>query len=224
VTTTPSTHHDAEHREIWLQLPWYVNDSVDLRQRERIDAHISHCARCRTELSQQREVQAAMCADVSVELLPSASLNRLRQRLDAAPQAQPTPERAAAITDGTPQRRWQVAAAIAAVAVTLGVVMMASRSPTSTGSAAGSYRTVTDATPRPSQEAIRAVFAPDTSVARLQRMLEAAQLTIVAGPTEAGVYSLALAASKPLAAALSELRRQPEVRFAESTLQQTAVQ
>jgi hypothetical protein len=214
MNVTQSMHEDPEHREIWLNLPWYVNDSIDAQQRERIEAHLQACAPCRAELAQQRTIHSVMSADTGIEILPSAALARLRHRMaEQSPQVAPQKPAASQET----HRRVLMAAAIAGIAVSLSVVMINStHSPA--GSSEGSYRTVSSAAPRPAQEAIRAVFAPDTTMARLQGLLESSQLRIVAGPTEAGVYSLALTGDQQVGAALSQLRQQPDVRFAESTV------
>jgi hypothetical protein len=213
-----TTHQHNEHREVWLNLPWYVNDSIDQQQRERIDAHLQGCAECRAELAQQRGIHSAMSADAGVHILPSASLARLRQRLDAqqSQQAAQSPQQPAAANDW--QRRLLMAAAVAGVAVTLGVVMVTATTPLKSGESTASYRTVSSEAARPAQESIRAVFAPDTTVARMQKVLEGAQLRIIAGPSEAGVYSLALTGDQQVPAALAQLRNQPDVRFAESTV------
>jgi hypothetical protein len=84
-------------------------------------------------------------------------------------------------------------------------------------SRAASYHTVTASAARPPEEAIRAVFAPGTTLAELQSMLDEAGLRIVSGPTEAGVYSLASTSPRPVSASLRTLRAHASVRFAEST-------
>ena len=58
---------------------------------------------------------------------------------------------------------------------------------------------------------IRAVFSPTITLVELQTILDEAQLRIVSGPTEAGVYSLASTSTLPVsvvsgAAAPSTLR------------------
>ena len=64
---------------------------------------------------------------------------------------------------------------------------------------------------------IRAVFSPAITLAELQAILGEAQLKIVAGPTEAGVYSLAASSSRPAGISLTLLRQHAAVRFAEIT-------
>jgi hypothetical protein len=82
---------------------------------------------------------------------------------------------------------------------------------------APTYHTVTTSIAHPRDEVIRAVFAPTITLVDLQRILAEAQLRIISGPTEAGVYSLAATSRRPVSASLALLRNHPEVRFAEST-------
>jgi len=48
-------------------------------------------------------------------------------------------------------------------------------------------------------------------------LLDDAHLKIIAGPTEAGVYSLASTQTQPVGESLKRLRQNPAVRFAEAT-------
>ncbi len=201
---------DTGHREIWLQIPWYVNDRIDAAQRERVETHLRDCAACRSEVAQQRRVHAVMSADPGVEVLPSASLARLRQRID---QLDP-PVGNAASRSGESRQRMLMAAAVAGVAVVLGLVLVVQHP---AGAPSTGYFTVSTPRARPAQEVIRVVFAPPTTVAQMQRVLEQNEVRIVAGPTEAGVYSLALTGTQPVSTTLRRLRSLPEVRFAEAT-------
>lgn len=83
------------------------------------------------------------------------------------------------------------------------------------------YRTVTTAVSRPRGEVIRAVFAPTITLVELQTILDEAQLKIVSGPTEAGVYSLASNSTLTVRASLALLRQHSTVRFAEGTEPET---
>jgi hypothetical protein len=79
------------------------------------------------------------------------------------------------------------------------------------------FYTVTTDSPRPPGEVIRAVFAPNITLVELQSILDEAQLRIVSGPSEAGVYSLAAKSKAPVSSSLALLRAHAKVRFAEST-------
>jgi hypothetical protein len=84
--------------------------------------------------------------------------------------------------------------------------------------APANYYTVTTTAPQPANTAIRAVFAPTVTLSELQELLDDAHLKIVSGPTEAGVYSLAMSGSPSADWSLQRLRGHEVVRFAESVV------
>jgi len=110
-----------------------------------------------------------------------------------------------------------MAASIAVMAVTISLLLADRWVQFRAQQAAPNYRTVTSSRPRASDEVIRAVFAPSITLVELQAILEEADLRIVSGPTEAGVYSLATKSGRPVRASLALLRQHPTVRFAEQT-------
>jgi hypothetical protein len=61
------------------------------------------------------------------------------------------------------------------------------------------------------------VFSPTVTLVELQTILDEAQLSIISGPTEAGVYSLASNSTLTVRASLALLRQHSSVRFAERT-------
>jgi hypothetical protein len=81
-----------------------------------------------------------------------------------------------------------------------------------------SYYTVTSPAPLVASEVIRAVFVPSITVAEMQSILNEAQLNIVAGPTPAGVYSLAKTGTRTVSESLLHLRNHPQVLFAEPSV------
>jgi hypothetical protein len=205
------------HPDISALIPWYVNGSIGERDRRRVDAHLAQCAHCRDELTREQWIYRNMTAETAVEHMPAVSLNRLQARLDAAEGS----EDAAAAAK--PRRRsmpWQglMAASVAVMAVALSL-LAADRwlQYRARAAAPPAYYTVTTAVPRAPDEAIRAVFSPTITLSELQSILDEAQLRIVSGPTEAGVYSLAAKSRRPVSSSLALLRSHAQVRFAEST-------
>jgi hypothetical protein len=208
-----------EHAAIAAMIPWYVNDTLNATDRLRLEAHLGLCTACRGALSMEQQVFASITAESGIEYMPVASLKRLQARLDADHSSHTSTDVPPVSQRLRGRMPWQglVAASIALVAVTIGLLgadrWMQYRAQT----AAAHFYTVTNSAPRARDEAIRAVFAPTITLVQLQAILDEAQLRIISGPTEAGVYSLALKSNQPVIQSLSLLRSHAAVRFAEST-------
>jgi hypothetical protein len=189
------------------------------QDRQRVDAHLSLCAACSHDLALERRVFESMTAASAIEYMPVASLNRLRVRLDAEhadvadPEVAPLPHRRRGVMG------WQglMAASVAVMAVAVGLLAADRWMQVRSAAAPASFYTVTSSAPRVRDEAIRAVFSPTITLVELQGILDESRLRIVSGPTEAGVYSLALTTDRPVSESLATLRQHSTVRFAEST-------
>jgi anti-sigma factor RsiW len=213
-TSQPPT---ADHRDIWELLPWHVNGRLSEPDGRRVEAHLLVCGACRDECAAQRQIYQVIAADTAVEQMPMAGLNKLRQRIAGtavadAVDSPPQQERRAAA--------WRPrAAAIAAslVAVTVAVSIPATLHWQAQRHAGPPvYYTVTAAAAPQAGAVIRAVFAPTVTLSELQSLLDDAHLRIISGPTEAGVYSLAMSGPQSIDWSLRKLRGHDTVRFAES--------
>ena len=218
--TTLRGNETPVHPEISSLLPWYVNGSIDAGERQRVDEHLAQCTHCRDELARERWVYQNMTAENPVEYMPSASLQRLQARLDGIDAGEPAAVEAPVGADKSRDRSmpWQglMAASVAVLAVALSLLAAGRWTEYGARAAAPVYHTVTTAVPRAPNEAIRAVFSPTITLSELQIILDQAQLRIVSGPTEAGVYSLAPSSGRPVSTSLALLRGHAEVRFAET--------
>jgi len=215
---TSNRRTEIEHHEVSALIPWYVNETIGERDRQRVDAHINICVPCRDDLAVQRRLYETIEAQPALDYMPVASLKRLHARLDAL-QAEATSGPSPAgqpINNPTPWRGW-MAASIAAMAVAVALLAADRWVQFESRQSRPNYWTVTNSVPRPPGEVIRAVFSPTITLVELQTMLDEAQLRIVSGPTEAGVYSLASNATLPASASLALLRQHSTVRFAEGT-------
>jgi anti-sigma factor RsiW len=210
--------NSAEHHEVSALLPWYVNETLGEIDRQRVDAHLGMCTACREDLAAQRRICEAIDAQPAIDYMPVASLKRLQARLDALGESDPTiaPVKEQP-TQRLPWRGW-MAASVAALAVAVALLAANRFVQTDAHLMQPNYRTVTNSAPRPQGEVIRAVFAPSITLVELQSILDEAQLRIVSGPTEAGVYSLASNSTLTVRASLALLRQHSTVRFAEGTL------
>jgi hypothetical protein len=228
--TTISGSGAPIHPDISALLPWYVNGTIGERERRRVDAHLAECAHCREELTREQWVYRNMNAETPLEYIPAVSLNRLQARLDDIGLSETGHAREGEATVAAaekPRRRsmpWQglMAASVALMAVALSFLAtdrwLQYRARAAMSAAPPAYYTVTTAVPRAPDEAIRAVFSPTITLSELQGILDEAQLRIVSGPTEAGVYSLAANSRRPVSSSLGLLRSHAQVRFAESTV------
>jgi hypothetical protein len=218
---------EREHRDISALLPWYVNGTIGEQERQRVDAHLVVCGGCRDDLAQERFIYQGMTAETAVEYIPAASLKRMQARLDGVVIAASPDSRADAQTHvpaarekpGSRPMAWPglMAASVAVMAVAISLLAADRWMQSRARAAAPDYYTVTIPTSRPQGEVIRAVFSPTITLVELQSILDEAQLRIVSGPTEAGVYSLAANSGRPVSSSLTSLRRDEKVRFAEIT-------
>jgi anti-sigma factor RsiW len=205
----------SDHERIAALLPWYVNETLNDAARAKVEEHLLGCAACRGDLALERRIRAGLSVDGPLEFMPAASLNRLRGMLDKEAVTAPVnaPEQ------GPPRRlhhwQWLTAASFAGALAAAGL-LTAGHWLTASGSRTSAYHTVTDSAPHPRDEVVRAVFVPTITLVELQALLDEAQLRIISGPTEAGVYSLAAKSNLPIGTSLALLRRHRTVRFAES--------
>jgi len=219
----------AEHQEIGELLPWFVNGRLSEVDRQRVDAHLRVCEACTDELAAQRRIYGVMSVDAGLERMPVAGLNRLRMRIESLEDAVPAPaapdeaaRSEAPAGSSLRQRRSVIAACIAMTAV--GALAASLWSQHERRIAPANYYTVTTTAPQPANTAIRAVFAPTATLSELQELLDDAHLKIVSGPTEAGVYSLAMSGSPSADWSLRRLRGHEVVRFAESVVPASATE
>ena len=219
------TYNHQSHvacQEVSALIPWYVNGTIGEHERQRVDAHVIQCAKCRNALAQDRCLYQSMTAETSVEYMPATSLKRLQARLDdidAAARVEEPADKPATPNPGRRAMPWQglMAASVAVMALALSVLAADRWMEYRAHAAQPNYYTVTIPSLHAPGEVIRAVFLPTITLVELQDILDEAQLRIISGPTEAGVYSLAASSRQPVSSSLALLRGHAKVRFAEST-------
>ena len=198
-------------------LPWWVNGTLSEADARRVAEHLEQCASCRDDATELGLLRQQLRTPAQVEHAPHAGFQKLLARVDAA-------ERNDAIAPTAPQGarggrvavRWLSAAVVvqALALATIGGSLLWRRPAVLP---LGEFRTLS--TPRDEAAALRVVFAPTTTLAELQELLRANHLTLLAGPTEAGIVTLALhgpgGPNPERLEALARLRSDPRVRFAE---------
>ncbi|HEY5810291.1 MAG TPA: zf-HC2 domain-containing protein [Povalibacter sp.] len=207
------SHRRALHREIWSLIPWLVNGSLDEAQSRRCEAHLDECDDCRAEYRAQRSLQQQIQSTESVIHTPHAGLRKLMERIDSDDSAPPV-----ATVRAEPRRvRWLAAAV---VIQTVGLVSLAGFTWSRLNDIREAPRYVTlSSTPvsTASGPAARVVFSDSILLADFAALLHSSNAQIVAGPSEAGVYTLVFPGTDRdgVAATIARLRTDPHVQFAE---------
>lgn len=175
-----SSNPDRDCLLAWEAMPDALQGDLTARQGEWLDGHLARCEPCRGQFAQQQRLQRAMSLPVDLPIDAEAGLQRLLSRLDTPeiPQA-PLPRPAGLMTRA-------LVAAMLLQAIGLGVMgaRLWSLEP------APAYRTLgQDVAPSPAG-AIRLVPDPAMKLADWDALLDGNGLRVVAGPNQAGAYTV----------------------------------
>lgn len=206
-------------------LPWFATDRLQPADSERVTRHIEHCAICRCDLEHGRSLRAALKDDGPIEYAPQTGLAKTLARIDELHRLEETasargvPRRHASIRRRrTAATRW-LTAAVVVQAIGLGVLGNSMFAREAVDHRGPKYATLSSPTPVAGDGRIRAVFDRTTTIGELTTLLGPQRLTVVDGPTAAGVFILAPRDSAIDAARvgglLTQLRADAHVMFAE---------
>jgi len=212
------------HDDVWHALPFYVNGTLRGQSRGEVETHLASCAECRAELTTQTQVRDTILREDVRQESAQASFEQLWDRIledeavaeghAAAPgKPLPVPAVAARRASKSPAMKWLGGAVIVEG---IGLATLSAMTWSQSLSVSPDYRTLSSQeAPLPGGQ-IRAVFSPELRLSELQSLLLSSKLSVVGGPTEAGVYTLALEdTSASVDNALAHLRGNASVRFAE---------
>jgi len=213
---------DPAHRRIWDAIPWVVNGTATEAAQREVEAHLGQCENCREEFDRQSQLHAAIQADAWSDSGAEAGLAMLRSRIGNAHTQTPTQ----ASPQAAPVRgffarfgpRSILVGALATAVVVEGVGMVTLGFGLITrDEPAAHYRTLSEAQPAETRRGeIRVVLSPDLRIGELGQLLEGLQLEVVAGPNEAGAYTLApRLAARSREDRLARLRATSGVQMAE---------
>jgi len=213
------------HGECWNLLPWIANESAAAKDVARAEAHLRDCRECQEELEFQRQLRNAIRAEDAVVLAPQTSLQKLMQRIDTVEDIDHEPQATPADVVALPRRkpalwsRWlPIAAAVQGIVIAALLAALWMQS-SDTLNEARYTMLVSPDKPVAHGQVIRVVFTGDVALDEMNRVLRSIDAQVIAGPSEAGVYTLGLAASaqdeSQVNQALAQLRADSHVRFAE---------
>lgn len=218
-------HARIDHDRCQALLGEYVNGRLDSSLSRAVHAHLAQCHACFVAQQDAHAVRSALaaCEEATAELLTDArcetGLARLLQTLDVAATdrdtVRPGVRRLAQLWTATPGAvRLAFGVQTVALAASLLLTLALPGRP-SLPADADAYRTFTQAAPETRDDRVRVVFAPGLSEADMRALLLAVNMQIVAGPSSAGVYTVAPGPAREDQDALATLRNSDLVRFAE---------
>lgn len=205
-------------------LPWFVSGTLSAEERARMQAHLAQCPRCSADAAREQRLRQLMTQEPAVEYAPQPGLQQLLTRIDELERELPAPSavgaalapRRASHRPRSPAVRWLAAAV---VIQTIGLILLGGLlwKQADAQWVAPRFVTLSSAAPDTAGLArVRAVFAPGMTVGELKSLLSSVRATVVAGPSDAGVYTLALAdRHASVDESLGHLRAHAGVLFAE---------
>lgn len=113
-------NHTQAHQEIDLLLPWYVNDTLEPGEHDRVAKHVASCAACRQNVAMLAEVRESVVRNKATPIVPRPRVDDLMGAVDA--------RRRSVRLDGRQGRTLAAAAAITAVLI--GVPLLPDRGET----------------------------------------------------------------------------------------------
>lgn len=175
-----------QHEQTVALLPWFVNDTLDQKEREQVLKHLAGCEGCRLErdrlIDLQKMIREGEVVDGDVEF----SLKRTMKRIDEAERNRRSVEEVA--TNHRRQKRFFVSMAMAAglsmFLVGMAVLVGNPDEPLE-------YQTLTaDAPGQGSTRQMQIGFVDPIPAATLRQALIETESNIVSGPDRQGVYLL----------------------------------
>jgi anti-sigma factor RsiW len=214
---------ERSHRRVWELLPWYVNGSLELSERERVEAHLAGCPRCQEEARLCRRTADEIAAAGEVAPSPHpVQLQRMLARIDESEREerqQGTGRRLllpfrSLVAAPRPLRTALVAQA-AMILLLLGTLAWSARRPGLPAAAApgAAYRTLSNPEPAPvASVPLRVMFQPQATEREIRELLRGVNGEITAGPSASGAYTVAVpAAGEPVRVVLAHLRSESQV-------------
>jgi hypothetical protein len=197
--------------EVLASIAWYP-DALDDERRGLVEAHAASCPDCRDELAFVQgasEPEAAPLPGVDAEAVYARVLSRIEASEERARPGRTAPPRRARSLGGRDVFGARPAALAAAVALailcgTLGVLgglVMGADAPV--------YQTAQgapEAAAAPAGPRLEVVLRPDARAEQVQAALRGIGAQVVSGPTQLGVYRLALPVAADAAAAAQVLQ------------------
>lgn len=223
-----------QHQQISLLLPWYLNKSLALTERQQVETHIRDCMVCRRELAHLDKLAAMIKQAPDLDVAAKVSFDKLRakwqtdrQPIESLGGTQPDlcfEKCIDRLSGNTAPRRpflgmqgIRLAIPVSVLLAIAPFAMQYGRSPT-----AKDYHTLSDAKPESVAGIhLSVVFSKPMAETEINALLAKIHGERVAGPNSDGAYTVRLNSGKDtpnLASAIVFLRGQQHVMLANPVL------
>ena len=207
--TSDESRSELERRALEL-LPWYVNGTLDVGERELVSRQVLASLTCRKELERLRRLQQLIQRDDPEAAATGRAFERLMARIEKSGDSSTLRVRRAGQAFA-----WSRLALAASVAAAISALLWwwAGGFPTTTRT----YETLTSAQPAdPGAARLRVVFAPDVSESEKLELLAGHGLTVAEPATDDGIVTLQFTDGADPAAIVAALRSDPRISFVTS--------
>jgi hypothetical protein len=218
---------ERSHQRVWELLPWYVNGTLAMSEREQVESHLAACPRCQEETRVCRRTADEIVRAGEVAPSPHpVQFQRMLARIDES-EREERQQGAGRLLSGfrplvrsTPRPlRWVLVAQAAAIFLLVGFVAWNARRPAAPSPAAPgpTYRTLSNPETAPAPTVrLTVLFQPKATELEIRGLLQGIKGEITAGPSPLGAYTVAVpAAGDPVRVVLARLRSEPQVMLAE---------
>ena len=203
--------NSVSHEQAVELLPWLVNNTLDAQEKEAVLSHAQACVICRRELTNLQQLQDSISLAPNASTIPEPDMRSINARIDAHIDRQGRGRellsRFLGIFDSPLRIAFLTQTAVLLVLVTV-LLWPAPES--------SEFTTLTQTEDLPDGRYVRVVFSPNYDQSEIAILLDQYQLTIVNGPSNRGVYTVAFADSiESSDAMISRLQDDPIVLFAQ---------
>jgi len=203
------------HEQAVELLPWLANDSLSNAERTVLEEHAHACVLCRRELAELGDLHASISRLDAEIAIPAPDMRRINARIDDLLRRQTRGRRAWEKLVELFENPWRVAFAVqTAVLLAVGAAWIWPADPEPV------FTTLTSPQALPDGRYLRVVLDPALDEAAVAGLLSENELSVVAGPSARGVYTLGVAGpSAGLDGVAGALRASPGVLLAEPVVE-----
>lgn len=202
------------HESALQLLPWLVNNSLASADASAARKHALNCVICRRELQSLELFQDRFALAAESVIVPATDMRAINQRIDKLIERQYAWRNGLLYLKDLARRPWHVAFVAQSIALLVLTGIMLRPDPPQ-----AEFTTLSNPTTAVEGDVFRVVFSLNLEERALSGLLSEFELSVVAGPTERGVYTLSR--RRPLGAQsrgelAATLEKRPEVLFAQA--------